>query len=95
MQTDRSRQVAHWYRALTAHDVTIRLDEVRRVTDHILDEEADRHIPPVHAVRLAAQIPGPWFTWSPRLGTGWPPSIPKRSRPSSSGPKENPGPHPG
>ncbi|WP_026151112.1 alpha/beta fold hydrolase [Streptomyces prunicolor] len=68
---------ARWYRALMTHDVTTRLDALRRVTVHLLVGEADRHIPPVHAVRLAAQIPGAVVHLVPRAGHRLPTQHPR------------------
>ncbi|MGW1362941.1 alpha/beta fold hydrolase [Streptomyces chartreusis] len=47
---------AHYYRAVTAHDVTGRLGPLAGVPVHIVTGDADRLIPPVHSLRLAAQI---------------------------------------
>jgi len=47
---------ARWYRAVTTHDVTGQLAPLTEVPVHIVTGDADRLIPPVHALRLAAQI---------------------------------------
>ncbi|EGX59215.1 MULTISPECIES: alpha/beta fold hydrolase [Streptomyces] len=68
---------ARWYRALMTHDVTTRLEALRRVRVHLVVGEADRHIPPVHAVRLAAQIPGAVVHLVPRGGHRLPTQHPR------------------
>ncbi|WP_327359619.1 alpha/beta fold hydrolase [Streptomyces sp. NBC_01304] len=46
-----------WFKALMSHDVAQRLDALSRIPVHILVGDSDQTIPPVHALRLAAQIP--------------------------------------
>ncbi|WP_332756936.1 alpha/beta fold hydrolase [Streptomyces sp. MT206] len=48
---------AHWFKALMRHDVAQQLDALGRIPVHILVGERDQTIPPIHALRLAAQIP--------------------------------------
>ncbi|MFE0357517.1 alpha/beta fold hydrolase [Streptomyces nigra] len=68
---------ARWYRALMTHDVTTRLEALRQVRVHLLVGEADRHIPPVHAIRLAAQVPGTVVHLVPRGGHRLPTQHPR------------------
>ncbi|MFG2211031.1 alpha/beta fold hydrolase [Streptomyces sp. NPDC048638] len=48
---------ARWFRALMRHDVAQQIDVLARIPVHILVGENDQTIPPIHALRLAAQIP--------------------------------------
>ncbi|MEW1760519.1 alpha/beta hydrolase [Streptomyces cyaneofuscatus] len=47
---------ARWFKALMRHDVADQLDALARIPVHILVGENDQTIPPIHALRLAAQI---------------------------------------
>ncbi|WP_060880454.1 alpha/beta fold hydrolase [Streptomyces scabiei] len=47
---------ARWFKALMRHDVADQLDALGRIPVHILVGENDQTIPPIHALRLAAQI---------------------------------------
>jgi pimeloyl-ACP methyl ester carboxylesterase len=48
---------AHWFKALMRHDVAEQIDALSRIPVHILVGDNDQTIPPIHALRLAAQIP--------------------------------------
>lgn len=48
---------AFWFRALLEHDVSEQLDALSRIPVHVLVGDSDHNIPPVHSLRLAAQIP--------------------------------------
>ncbi|MEY9840676.1 alpha/beta fold hydrolase [Streptacidiphilus sp. EB103A] len=48
---------ARWFRAIMRHDVAGRIEALGRIPVHILVGDDDQTIPPVHALRLAAQIP--------------------------------------
>ncbi|MFI6528178.1 alpha/beta fold hydrolase [Streptomyces uncialis] len=48
---------ARWFKALMRHDVAEQLEALARIPVHILVGENDQTIPPIHALRLAAQIP--------------------------------------
>ncbi|TLQ39390.1 alpha/beta fold hydrolase [Streptomyces marianii] len=50
-------EAARWFKALMRHDVAEQLDALGRIPVHILVGENDQTIPPIHALRLAAQIP--------------------------------------
>ncbi|MGW2425245.1 alpha/beta fold hydrolase [Streptomyces sp. NPDC001709] len=49
---------AHWYRAVTEHHIEPgSLAPLNAVDVHVMAGEHDRIVPPVHALRLAAQLP--------------------------------------
>jgi pimeloyl-ACP methyl ester carboxylesterase len=48
---------AHWFRALMRHDVADQLEALGRIPVHVLVGDSDQAVPPVHSLRLAAQIP--------------------------------------
>ncbi|MGW1290689.1 alpha/beta fold hydrolase, partial [Streptomyces sp. NPDC002586] len=48
---------AFWFRALLQHDVSEHLGPLSRIPVHVLVGDSDQNIPPVHSLRLAAQIP--------------------------------------
>ncbi|MGW7314681.1 alpha/beta fold hydrolase [Streptomyces sp. NPDC054865] len=71
---------ASWYRALMAHNVTGRLAALRGVDVHILVGEADRQIPPIHALRLAGQVEGAVVHVVPNAGHRLPTEQPEPVR---------------
>ncbi|WP_329020709.1 alpha/beta fold hydrolase [Streptomyces sp. NBC_01601] len=48
---------AFWFRALLKHDVSEQLGALSRIPVHVLVGDSDQNIPPIHSLRLAAQIP--------------------------------------
>ncbi|MFD7553598.1 alpha/beta fold hydrolase [Streptomyces sp. NPDC059835] len=48
---------ARWFKALMRHNVAGQLTALARIPVHILVGENDHTIPPIHSLRIAAQIP--------------------------------------
>ncbi|MET9779382.1 alpha/beta hydrolase [Streptomyces sp. NPDC006367] len=77
---------ARWFKALMQHDVTDQLEALGRIPVRILVGENDQTIPPIHALRLAAQIATARLHVIPGGGHRLPPSVPRPSSPLWNGP---------